>query len=165
MRVFSSIMRRGHMTRARGSIGILLLGLGCALWAPSAAARESMGTPAAKTLFDQGEAAVKAGKLREATEAFRKAMDVDPDFVDAHQRFIEISQRQEAPQSRTPSVPRLQRLYEGWARLYPKRAAYPWALGFLSQDADQGNKHFEKALAIDPAFARAHFLLARNADQ
>ena len=153
------------MSRARGSIGILLIGWGCVLWSAPADARESMGTPAANALFEQGEAAVKAGKLPEATEAFRKAMDADPDFVDAHQRFIEITQRQEVPGSRTPSVPRLQRLYEGWARLYPKRAAYVWALGFLSLDADQANEHFKKALAIDPAFARAHFMLARNADQ
>jgi len=124
-----------------------------------------MGTPAAKAAFDRGETAAKAGKLLEAIAAFRKAIDADPNFVDAHQRFIETTQRQEDPASRTPAAERLRQLYEGWAHLYPKRAAYQWALGFLSQEADKADEYFRKALEIDATFARAHFLLARNADQ
>ena len=60
---------------------------------------------------------------------------------------------------------RLQALYEGWARRYPKRAVYQWALGFLNAEADKADEFYKKALAIDPAFARAYFLLAKNADQ
>jgi len=127
-------------------------------------ARESNGTPAAKKFFAEGEAAIKARKYPEATAAFRKAIDVDPDFVAAHQRFIETTRWQEAPGSRTPEVPRLQRQYERWAKQYPKRAVYRWALGFMASDPATGDAHFNDALKIDPAFARAHFLLARNAD-
>ena len=72
-----------------------------------AVAQESNGTPAARAAFAEGETAVRAGKLPDAAAAFRKAIDADPDFVDAHQRYIEITQRQEMPQSRTPTVPRL----------------------------------------------------------
>ena len=126
---------------------------------------ESNGTPAAKALFAQGDAAARAGKLADAAAAFRQAIDADPDFVDAHQRFIEVTQRLERPSSRTPSVARLQELYERWARQYPKRAVYQWALGFLNSEADKADVFFKKAVAIDPAFARAYFLLAKNADQ
>jgi tetratricopeptide (TPR) repeat protein len=153
------------MNRARMAGSALLLVFGCLRSPAPLTARESNGTPAAKALFEQGEAAVKAGKLLEAAAAFRRAIDADPDYVDAHQRFIEITQRQEMPRSRTPTVPRLQQLYERWARQYPKRAAYQWALGFLSPEADKADVYFRKALAIDPAFARAHFLLGKNADQ
>jgi tetratricopeptide (TPR) repeat protein len=131
----------------------------------SADARESNGTPAAKAPFAEGEAAARTGKLPDAAAAFRKAIDADPDFVDAHQRYIEVTQRQEMPQSRTPTVARLQQLYERWAREQPKRAVYQWALGFLSPEADKADVFFKKAIAIDPAFARAYFLLAKNADQ
>jgi tetratricopeptide (TPR) repeat protein len=130
-----------------------------------AVARESNGTAAANAAFAEGEAAARAGKLPDAVAAFRKAIDTDPDFVDAHQRYIEITQRQEMPQSRTPTVTRLQQLYERWAREQPKRAVYQWALGFLSPEADKADVFFKNAIAIDPAFARAYFLLARNADQ
>ena len=59
------------------------------------------GTRPAKALLSDGEAAAKAGKYVDAAAAFRKAIDADPDFVEAHQRLIEVTQRQEAPASRT----------------------------------------------------------------
>ena len=142
------------------AIAIVAAGLACS----PAVAQESNGTPAARAAFAEGETAARAGKLPDAAAAFRKAIDADPDFVDAHQRYIEITQRQEMPQSRTPTVPRLQQLYERWAREQPARAVYQWALGFLSPEADTADVFFTKAIAIDPAFARAYFLLARNAD-
>ena len=143
---------------------VLALGFGCLTLEPSLAARESNGTPAAKAFFAEGDAAAKAGKPAEAAAAFRKAIDADPDFADAHQRFIESTQRAEMPGTRTPTVPRLQQLYTQWARQQPKRAAYQWALGFLSTDSDKADAFFRAALKLDPSFARAHFLLARNAD-
>jgi len=84
--------------------------------------------------------------------------------VDAHQRFIESTRREQMPTSRTPTLPHLQELYERWANQHPKRAAYRWALGFLSHEPARADVFFKEALTIDPAFARAHFLLARNAD-
>ena len=153
------------MSRHRRTMCALLLGFGCLGVHASLAARESNGAPAARTLLAEGDAAAKAGKLADAAAAFRRAIDADPDFVEAHQRFIEITERQEMPGSRTPTVPRLQQMYERWAQQYPKRAVYQWALGFLSPEADTADAFFKKALAIDPAFARAHFLLAKNADQ
>jgi tetratricopeptide (TPR) repeat protein len=125
---------------------------------------ESTGTPDAKAAFAEGETAARNSRLADAAAAFRKAIDADPDFVDAHQRYIEITQRQEAPQSRTPTVPRLQEQYERWAREQPSRAVYQWALGFLSPEPDAADVFFNKATAIDPAFAPAYFLLAKNAD-
>jgi tetratricopeptide (TPR) repeat protein len=127
-------------------------------------ARESSGNPAAKARLAEGEAAAKAGKLAEAAAAFRKAIDADPDYVDAHQRFIDITHRLDNPGSRTSATPRLQQQYERWARQYPKHAVYQWALGVIADDPDAGDAHFQKALAIDPAFAPAHFQLAKNAD-
>lgn len=153
------------MRRTRTAVFAVVLVAGC-LWPHTKlAARESNGTPAAKALYADGDAAARAGKLAAAAAAFRKAIDADPDFVDAHQRFIEVTQRLEMPSSRTPSVARLQELYERWARQYPKRAVYQWALGFLNAEADKADVFFKKAVAIDPAFARAYFLLAKNADQ
>jgi len=151
-----------------GSIQLAVLAVAivtASLASSPAAARESNGAPGAKAAFAEGETAARAGKFPDAVAAFRKAIDADPDFVDAHQRYIEISQRQEMPQSRTPTVARLQQLYERWAREQPKRAVYQWALGFMSPDADKADVFFKNAIAIDPAFARAYFLLAKNADQ
>ena len=152
------------MTRARFVALALLLGLGHLLMPARLDARESNGTPAARALFSEGEAAAKAGKHAEAAVAFRKAIEADPDFGEAHQRFIESTRRAQMPTSRTPTLPQLQQLYERWAKQYPKRAAYRWALGFLSHEPARADVFFKEALKIDPTFARAHFLLARNAD-
>jgi tetratricopeptide (TPR) repeat protein len=128
------------------------------------ASGESNGTPAARAAFAEGETAAGARRFADAAAAFRKAIDADPDFVDAHQRYIEVTQRLEAPQSRTPAVASLQQQYESRAREQPSRAVYHWALGFLTPEADKADLHFKRAIAIDPAFARAYFQLARNAD-
>ena len=128
------------------------------------AARESSGTPAARSAFDSGEAAARAGKLDEAVAAFRKAIAADPDFVDAHQRLIEVTQRQQLQDAQSPSLPRLKRQYEQWARQHPTRAVYQVALGLLTKDSDQADAYYNKALAVDPSSARAHFLLARDAE-
>ncbi len=128
-------------------------------------ARESNGTPAAKTAFAEGEAAAKASKFPEAIAAFRKAIEADADFVDAHQRLIDITQRQDVTQNETAGVTRLRQNYARLAREQPKRAVYPWALGVLTPDLAAADALFKKAIAIDPAFARAYFQLAKNADQ
>jgi tetratricopeptide (TPR) repeat protein len=130
----------------------------------SVAARESSGTPAARTALDRGEAAVRTGELDAAVAAFRKAIAVDPGFVDAHQRLIEITQLQQLQDPEGARLSRLQRQYERWARRQPKRAVYQVALGLLAKEPEQAAAYYNKALALDPAFARAHFLLARIAD-
>jgi len=151
------------MTQTRTAVVTLALAIAGAVW-NGVAARESNGIPAARALVADGDAAAKAGKLSDAINAFRKAIDLDPDYVDAHQRYIETTERQEEPSNRTPVVPRLRQQYEQWARRYPKRAVYQWALGFLSYDADKSDAYLKRALERDPAFARAHLLLGRNAD-
>ena len=126
------------------------------------AARESSGTPAARSAFDQGEAAARAGKLDEAVAAFRKAIAADPGFVDAHQRLIEITERQQLQDAQSTSLLRLKRQYERWAREHPTRAVYQTALGLLSKDPDQAEAHYSKALALDASSARAHYLWVSN---
>jgi tetratricopeptide (TPR) repeat protein len=147
-----------NRTRLAGAI-VLLVSAG--LLTPSAfAPKESNGTPAARAFFDEADAAAKAGKYADAAAAFRKAIEADPDFVDAHQRFIENTRRdQNAAKS-----PSLADLYTQWAKQDPSRAAYQWALGFLEQVPAKADVFFNAALKLDPAFARAHFSLAKNAD-
>jgi tetratricopeptide (TPR) repeat protein len=150
--------------RIRLILFVSVLALSAAGSGTAVAARESPGSPAARTAFDRGEAAVRAGDLNAAVAAFRKAIAADAAFVDAHQRLIEITQRQQLQDPDAARLPRLQRQYERWARQQPKRAVYQVALGLLAKEPEQAAACYNKALALDPAFARAHFLLARLAD-
>ena len=132
--------------------------------APGLAARDSAGTPAARSAFDAGEAAARAGKLEDAAAAFRKAIAADAEFIDAHQRLIEVTQRQQQQDPQSERLPRLNAQYEQRARQHPARAVYQVALGLLTKDADRADAYYNKALSLDPRSAKAHFLLARNAD-
>jgi len=147
---------------------LIVIGCGLALIGAASvvgvAARESRGTPAARSAFARGEAAADAGKLDQAVEAFRKAIAADPDYVAAHERLIDIAQRQQLQDAQSAILPRLKREYEQWARQHPTRAAYQVALGLLTKDPDEADACYNKALAIDPSSASAHFLLARNAE-
>jgi tetratricopeptide (TPR) repeat protein len=148
------------MYLVRSGAVVLWLVSGSLLQPAAAAPKESTGTPAARTFFAEGDAASKAGKHAEAAAAFRKAIEADPDFVDAHQRFIESARRDQA----APKTPSLADLYAQWAKKDPSRAAYQWALGFLEEEPAKADVLFNAALKLDPAFARAHFSLARSAD-
>ena len=144
---------------------ILPLVSGNLLWRPHISRpHESNGTPAAKALLAEAEAATKAGKLGEAAAAFRKAIEADPDFAEAHQRFIEITRREPAAADGRLTLPQLRELYVRWAKEQPTKAAYQWGLGFLEQDPGKADVFFNAALKLDPNFARAHVAVARNAD-
>ena len=156
-------MRKTKRCIRTGGI-VLLLGASTLVTSGAPGPTESNGTPAAKVLLAEAEAATKAGKLGEAAAAFRKAIEADPDFAEAHQRFIEITRREPAAADGRLTLPQLRELYLQWAKQQPTRAGYQWGLGFLETDPDKADVFFNAALKLDPDFARAHVTLARNAD-
>jgi thiol-disulfide isomerase/thioredoxin len=115
--------------------------------APQAQPAESPGTPEARASFDAGRAADRAGDKAAAVVHFRKAIELDPRYVDAHAEFIDTSEATAA----------LKTLYEGWAKAHPDRAVYEWALAKLAaKDWDAAEKHLARAIAISPSFARPY---------
>lgn len=140
---------------ALGSLGVLLL--------TRSSSGESNGTPEARVQFTAGEAARRSGKHAEAVAAFRRAIEIDPDFVEAHAKFIETIHVVESSDSAS-SDRKMKQLYDEWARSSPRRAVYQWARGFVTKDRAEAETLFRAALDIDPRFARAHWSLAQNAD-
>lgn len=49
---------------------------------------ESQGTPEARAAFEAGRAAARAGDTARAAAQYRKAIDADPGYVEAHDAFI-----------------------------------------------------------------------------
>src|SRR5690349_11326215 len=86
---------------------------------------ESQGTPAAKAAYDAGMAAVRAGDRAKAAPLFRKAIDEDPRFVQAHDEFINATlqaafaydpeKHAGNPEARDRAEHDLKQQYEGWA--------------------------------------------------
>jgi thiol-disulfide isomerase/thioredoxin/Flp pilus assembly protein TadD len=156
----------------------LKIGLGVAgvLWLASLTgwAQESQGTSAAKAAFGQGEALREKADFAKAVAAYRKAIELDPDFAEAHSQFIfasKMSVREAADPAKSKALleeqtQQLKTLYESWAQKDPKRASYQWALGDLNMYKDYAKvvAHAQKAVELDPQFARAWQTLALVAE-
>lgn len=103
-----------------------------------APAGESQGTPEARAAFDAGRAAARAGDTAKAAAQYRKAIDADPGYVEAHDAFIfattqaafayDAQKRAGDVAARTRAEKDLKALYEGWAKAQPGNAVYEWAL-------------------------------------
>ena len=147
---------------------VLLVTLAGAAWG-----QQSAGTPAAKAEFEQGEAAFKKQDYATAAASYRKAIELDPDFIAAHEKFIAAS----AAAARAKSAAAGEQggstdtevsqsgaiaVYEEWARKYPNKPAIQWALGdlYMYKDYDKVEQYSRKAVELDPKFARAWQSLA-----
>src|SRR5438034_3310354 len=105
---------------------------------PQAPTAESPGTPEARASFEAARAADRAGDKAGAVALYRKAIDLDPRYAEAHAAFIDTTERlafaydsvkragDEAAEKKATAE--LETLYEGWARAHPDMAVYEWAL-------------------------------------
>ncbi len=145
------------------------------LLAGTAAAQESQGTPAAKAAFEKGEELRKQSKSNEAAAEYRKAIELDPNFAEAHSMFIftsKIGGRNGASESAAIKAAdaatgeKLKAIYAEWIEKDPKRAAYHWALGdiHMYKDYVKVEQYMRKAVALDPKFAKAWQTLALVAE-
>ena len=128
---------------------------------------ESQGTPEARAAFEAGRAAARAGDTAKAAALYRKAIDADPDYVEAHDLFIfatgqaafayDPAKRAGNDDARKRAEGELQALYEGWAKAHPDNPVYEWVLSKLAgKDWNAAERHLQRAIAIRPAFARAY---------
>ena len=154
---------------------ILAAALSCLAVLPQAAPAESPGTPEARASFDAGRAADRSGDPAKAAALFRKAIDLDPRFVDAHDEFISATEaaayaydgakRSGDEAARKRATRELETLYQGWAKAHPDMAVYEWALSQLAgKDWTAAERHLTRATAISPAFARPYQDLALIAE-
>jgi len=147
---------------------VLIVGMTC-LASSLCLGTESMGTPAAKLEFDKGNALVTGGDFSSAAKAYRRAIEIDPDFAQAHQNYIFMTQlsaeqNNSAKDAKTGEkiYQQLQAEYEELSKQHPEKAAYQWALGYMNLEllAEIAENHIRSALTIDPVFAPAYALLS-----
>jgi thiol-disulfide isomerase/thioredoxin/Tfp pilus assembly protein PilF len=147
-------------------------------------ANESMGTPAARAEFEKGWAAQLSGDFSSAAEAYKRAINIDPDFAKAHENYIFTSQLAVSKQLQNEAKnhssddskgqeererhagikvhEKLQFEYEELCRQHPDKAVYQWALGFLNLETDPraAERFAGSALKIDSTFAPAFNILS-----
>ncbi len=123
-----------------------------------------MGTPAARKIFQRGEQARLKGDWLQAAKDYRRAIDLDPNYTEAHSQFIFATEAAHEKQE-DAATKHLKQLYQGWAREHPKQAVYVWALGELcGENLARAEQYYLKALALDPSFAPADLSLSSIAD-
>ena len=128
---------------------------------------ESQGTPEARASFDAGRAAARAGDTAKAASLYRKAIDADPRYVEAHDQYIfsttqaafayDAQKRAGNEAARKKAEQELEALYAGWEKAHPDNPVYAWALSKLAgKNWDQAEQHLKRAIAISPSFARPY---------
>jgi Tfp pilus assembly protein PilF len=127
-------------------------------------AQVSKGTPAARAEFERGQAAVTQKQNDVALAAFRKAIEIDPTFFDAHQQFVSQTYQQIGYDKRPEAVAKLRATYGEWVAAQPKNAVLHYFLGTFEENPDKADVHFIRAVELDPKFAQAYQDLSFHAE-
>jgi tetratricopeptide (TPR) repeat protein len=133
------------------------------------AAQQHTPKPEAQAAFDEARK-LPFGDAATLT-LYRKAIDLDPDFAEAHQYYILSYSNGSIPRTGTDEEKKaagdkkaeeLRQLYEKWAAERPSAPVYPWALGILCEyrDPNRAVAYFKEAIALDPNYGPAYDMLA-----
>ena len=137
---------------------------------------ETNGTPRAKDLLAQADAKLRGAPDYDASIALLKqAIEVDPHFADAYDRLAsatrsaaiaKASQNEgKAGDAIDAALADLKKQYATWAAADPTNAIITWAQGTLEdKDWAKGKAYYDRAVALDPNFARPYLQLALIAD-
>ena len=166
--------------RIRFCVGVAAIALlGCASLLPAQDARpraftESQGTPEAKKAYDEGRTAMGTRDDALAAKAFRRAIDLDPAFVDAHFYYVfayeaaafnfDMAANNGDAAARDRARDELRAFYRARADADPHNPINHWALGQAAGNYVDAEAHYLKALEVEPGFARAYQDLALIAE-
>jgi len=112
--------------------------------------------PKAKEYYHQGEKLLEQFKLDEARAHFKKAIEEDMNFTQAHRSYIDVS-LQMGEEFRDE----LQKEYEAYLATQPNNPVIYYALGRIYEDIDDREKVFQKAIELDPNEELFYSSLAR----
>jgi tetratricopeptide (TPR) repeat protein len=127
-------------------------------------AQASKGTPAARAQFERGQAAAKQKHTDEALAAFRKAIEIDPAFFDAHEQFVSQTYEQIGYDKRPEAMAKLRAIYGEWIAAHPKSAVLEYFLGTVGETPDKADAHFIRAVELDAKLAQAYQELSFHAE-
>ncbi|HEV2668200.1 MAG TPA: tetratricopeptide repeat protein, partial [Blastocatellia bacterium] len=136
---------------------ILLGGLWATAQAQAAASSAAFQDPAeAIKFYNKGLELRDAGKLQAAAESFKKAIEIDANFTEAHALLAEIYMRQERYADAIPAIERvLASRAEDDATLYNLGFVY-WKANRFDESADA----LQRAIKVKPDSAQLYELLS-----
>ncbi|GAB3788202.1 redoxin family protein [Dyella agri] len=162
------------MDKVKATRKILFCVLVCALL-PCAAHAAHVPPATAKTAFEHATALDKKQKFADAVTALVQAIDIDPEFMVAHQRLQFVSwelkgaaydDKKLEPQSK--AVEKLiDDKYAAWQKRYPDSVGITFGLGnrLASQESPKARDYLLKVTRLDPGNAEAYSLLSQDAQR
>ncbi len=143
-------------------------------WLSSAAADKYSGTAAARAAVKEATAAKRSNEWDKAVAGYKKAIELDPNFADAHMQYVEASlvaaayrQRQASGSDNTSSDAQgafkaITREYEDLVRQHPNSPVYRWILAMFQiySNPEMKEKYCQEAIDLDPYFGAAYGCLA-----
>lgn len=137
----------------------------------------------ARDEYNKAEQLRMGGDLKSALGSYRKAIELDPDFADAHEaytsytRFLAIrdfmSWSSDSPEVAKKKAEQLKeadervyrdlkKQYSAWSAQHPRKAVFVWILGTLDRyrDPTAAEQAYRRAVKLDPKFAAAWQSLA-----
>jgi len=168
-------MRRKMLTKVSCAVGAALATALISAQTPTHST-ESPGTPEAKAFLEQADAVLRgAPDYDKGVPLLVQAVKADPHFPDAYDRLASVTRQAAiaaADQKKTKTsdeidqaLARLKKQYAQWAAADPNNAILAWAQGSLEdKDWAAGKVFYDRAVALDPYFARPYLQLSLIAD-
>jgi thiol-disulfide isomerase/thioredoxin len=137
---------------------------------------ESAGTPEAKALLAQADAVLLgAPDFDKGLPLLVQAVKADPHFPDAYDRLSSATRQAAIARAKQHeakaddeidrALAGLKKQYADWAAADPKNAVLAWAQGSLEdKDWAAAKVFYDRAVALDPSFARSYLQLSLIAD-
>jgi len=141
------------------------------------------GTAEAKQAFQDGEKASESGRYNVAIEDYKKATSLDPNYLEAHQRYLQARIMEPAEQQRDflssgkkltakqqedltaaqdKAASDVIQEYQLLIKQHPDKAVYPWALAQVYNEINPltEEEHCQQSIQIDPRFSPGYQCLA-----
>jgi tetratricopeptide (TPR) repeat protein len=136
------------MNKAAISVGIILMLLGFL----HVFSNQKTDLSKAEEYYHQGEKLLEQFKLEEARAHFKKAIEEDMNFTQAHRSYIDVS-LQMGEEFREE----LQEEYEAYLGAQQDNPVIYYALGRIYEDDEEKEKVFQKAIELDPDYPWGYF--------
>ena len=166
--------RSNEVDKAKATRRILLSVLVFALL-PCAAQAAHTPPAAAQAALKHAVALDKDKQFTEAVAALVKAIDIDPEFIAAHEQLQQVSWELKGAayddKKLEPEFKAVEKTIDGQYKEWEKR--YPDSLGILygmgnrlaSEERPEARAYLLKVVERDPGNAKAYFLLSQDADR
>jgi thiol-disulfide isomerase/thioredoxin/Tfp pilus assembly protein PilF len=130
--------------------------------------------PEARKEFDLATERITAKDLPGALTLLRQAIEEDPNYIQAHDKFIEVTSEEiivrtteRFSETLAKSLDVLQAQYSDWEKRFPNSAGIEYGFGasYSSAEDSRAKPYLLKAVALDPSLSEAYEMLSIDAER